>query len=113
MTLDPSVGTSNIQYEASRASLYDTPGPSTQVLETQAPVSARNKRLCREIRPRHTSTHLSLGECFVDVDVFFYFRDCNLYFILFERLYFILFIYDLKFSFSYLWFEMKFLQTLK
>jgi hypothetical protein len=45
--------------------------------------------------------------------IFFNFRDYNLYFILFERLHVIFFIYDLKFSFSYLWFEIKFLQTFK
>jgi hypothetical protein len=54
---------------------------------------------------------ISLGECFVGVDVFFYyFRDCSLYFILFKRLYFIFFIYGLKlnFYFLYLWFEIEF-----
>jgi hypothetical protein len=61
----------------------------------------------------HT-VRLSLGEYFVGVDIYiFYFRDCSLYFILFERLYFIFFIYGLKLNFSYLCFEIKFLQSFK
>jgi hypothetical protein len=54
MTLDPGVGTSGTQYEAPCASLYDTPGPSTRVPETQASADARHKRPRHEIRPRDT-----------------------------------------------------------
>jgi hypothetical protein len=59
----------------------------------------------------HT-TCLSLGGCFISVDVFlFYFiSETVIYiFILFERLYFIFFIYVLKFSFSYFYFDINFL----
>jgi hypothetical protein len=54
MSLDLGVGTSGTQYDASRASSYDTPGPSTRVPETQAPPDARHERPRREIRPRDT-----------------------------------------------------------
>jgi hypothetical protein len=54
MSLDPGAGTSDTQYDAPRASSYDTPGPSTRVPETQAPLDARHERPCREIRPRDT-----------------------------------------------------------
>jgi hypothetical protein len=40
MTLDPGADTSGTQYEAPRASSYDTPGPSTPVPETQTPADA-------------------------------------------------------------------------
>jgi hypothetical protein len=53
----------------------------------------------KSYKETHT-THLSLREYFVSVDVFFYFRDYSLYFILFKRLYFI---------FLYLWFEIEFI----
>jgi hypothetical protein len=54
MSLDPGAGTSGTQYDAPRASSYDTSGPSTRVLETQAPPDARHERPRREIRPRDT-----------------------------------------------------------
>jgi hypothetical protein len=54
MSLDPGAGTSGVQYDAPRASSYDTPGPSTRVPETQAPPDARHERLRREIWPRDT-----------------------------------------------------------
>jgi hypothetical protein len=54
MTLDPGVVTSGTQYEAPRASSYDTPGLSTRAPETQAPTDARHKCPCREIRLRDT-----------------------------------------------------------
>jgi hypothetical protein len=54
MTLDPGAGTSGTQYEAHRASSYDTPGSSTRVPKTQVPTDARRKRHHREIRSRDT-----------------------------------------------------------
>jgi hypothetical protein len=54
MSLDPGAGTSGTQYDAPRASSYDTPGPSTRVPETQASPDTRHERPCREIRPRDT-----------------------------------------------------------
>jgi hypothetical protein len=54
MSLDPGAGTSDTQYDAPRASSYDTPGPSTRVPETQALPDARHERPRREIRPRDT-----------------------------------------------------------
>jgi hypothetical protein len=109
ITLDPSVSTSGTQYETPRASSYDT--------LVRLPECSRRKHLptqgtsvltVKSDQETHTVC-LSLGEYFVDVDIFFYFKDCSLYFIIFKRLYFIFFIYDLKFSFSYLWFEIKLL----
>jgi hypothetical protein len=103
MTLDPGVGTSGTIYKAPHASSYDTPDPSTQDTNALA-VKSEQKT--------HTS-RLSLGGCFVSVDVFFFsISETVVYiFILFERLYFIFFIYDLKFSFSYLCFDINFLQN--
>jgi hypothetical protein len=70
MTLDPGVGTSGTIYKAPHASSYDTPDPSTQDTNALA-VKSEQKT--------HTS-RLSLGGCFVSVDVFFFhFRDCSLY----------------------------------
>jgi hypothetical protein len=54
MSLDPGAGTSGTQYDAPRASLYDTPGLSTRVPETQTPPDTRHERHRREIRPRDT-----------------------------------------------------------
>jgi hypothetical protein len=54
MSLDPGVGTSGTQYDALRASWYDTPGPSTRVSETQPPTDARHERPRRDIRPTDT-----------------------------------------------------------
>jgi hypothetical protein len=54
MSLDPGAGTSSTQYDASRASSYDTPGPSIRVPKTQALPDARHERPRREIRPRDT-----------------------------------------------------------
>jgi hypothetical protein len=54
MSLDSGVGTSGTQYDALRASSYDTPGPSTRVPETQAPSDARHECSRCEIRPRDT-----------------------------------------------------------
>jgi hypothetical protein len=54
MSLDPGAGTSGTQYDAPRASSYDTSGSSTRVLETQAPPDARHERPRREIRLRDT-----------------------------------------------------------
>jgi hypothetical protein len=54
MSFDLGAGTSGTQYDAPRASSYDTPGPFTQVPETQAPSEARHERSHREIRPRDT-----------------------------------------------------------
>jgi hypothetical protein len=65
MSLDPGVGTSGTQYDAPRASSYDTSGPSTRVPETQD-TSVLAVKFGRE-------THivcLSFGGCFVGVDVF-------------------------------------------
>jgi hypothetical protein len=63
----------------------------------QAPTDARHERSHREIQPRDTYNSSLIRRMFP--------RDCSLYFILFERMYFIFFIYDLKFNFSYLWFK--------
>jgi hypothetical protein len=54
MSLESGAGTSGTQYDAPRASSYDTPGPSTQVLEMQAPPDARHERPRREIWSRNT-----------------------------------------------------------
>jgi hypothetical protein len=54
MSLDPGAGTFGIQYDASLASSYDTPGPSTRVTETQTPPDARHECPRREIRSRDT-----------------------------------------------------------
>jgi hypothetical protein len=54
MTLDPGARTSSTQYDAPRASSYDTPGSSTRVPKTQAPTDARHERSHHEIRPRDT-----------------------------------------------------------
>jgi hypothetical protein len=54
MSLDPGVGTSGTQYDALRASSYDTHGPFTRVPETQAPPDTRHERPRREIRLRDT-----------------------------------------------------------
>jgi hypothetical protein len=54
MRLDPGVGISATQYDAPRASMYDTPGPSTRVPKTQALSDARHECPRREIRPRDT-----------------------------------------------------------
>jgi hypothetical protein len=52
MTLNLSVGTSGTQYEAPRASSYDTSGPSTRVPETQAPAETRHEHSRHEILQR-------------------------------------------------------------
>jgi hypothetical protein len=49
MTLDPGARISGTQYETPCASSYDTPGPSTQVSETQALADVRHKHYRREI----------------------------------------------------------------
>jgi hypothetical protein len=54
MSLDPGAGTFGTQYDALRASSYDTPSMSTRMPETQALPDARHKRPRREIRPRDT-----------------------------------------------------------
>jgi putative effector of murein hydrolase len=59
------------------------------------------------------AARLTLGEYLVGVDVFFYFRDCSLNFILFERLYFIFFICGLKLSYSYYVLKLNSYQILK
>jgi hypothetical protein len=54
MSLGLGVGTYGTQYDTPHASSYDTPGPSTRVLEMQAPSETRHERSRREIRPRDT-----------------------------------------------------------
>jgi hypothetical protein len=54
MSLDPGAGISGTQYDAPRASSYDTPGPSTRVPKMQASADVRHERAHREIRPRDT-----------------------------------------------------------
>jgi hypothetical protein len=54
MNLDSGARTSGTQYDAPRASSYDTPVSSTWAAKTQAPVDARHERPRREIRPRDT-----------------------------------------------------------
>jgi hypothetical protein len=78
MSLDPGARTSGTQYDAPRASLYDTLVPSTQVPETQVPADARHEHPRREIRSRDTYNLSLIGGCFVGVDVFFS-RDRCLY----------------------------------
>jgi hypothetical protein len=66
MSLDPGAGTSGTQYDASRASSYDTPGPSTRVSQTQDTIALAVKF----DRKTHTVC-LSFGGYFVSVDIFF------------------------------------------
>jgi hypothetical protein len=80
MPLDLGAGASGTQYKTPHASSYDTPGTSTQVPETQAPTDARQNALAVKSDQETHTIRFSLGECFVDIDVFFiYFRDCSLY----------------------------------
>jgi hypothetical protein len=72
MTLDPSVGTSCT--EAHHTLSYDALGPSTQVPETQALASQGTSILAVQSDQKTHTIHLSLGEYFVSVDLFFYFR---------------------------------------
>jgi hypothetical protein len=54
MRINLTVGTSSIQYEAPRASSYDTPDSSTRVFDTQAPQVQRHNHSRREIQLRDT-----------------------------------------------------------
>jgi hypothetical protein len=112
MTLDLGAGTSGTQYKAPHASSYDTPGPSTRVPETQAPADARHERHRHKIRPRDTYNPSLIRRMFRRRwCVYLFISETVVYiFILFKRLYFIFFIYGLKFSFSYLCFDINFLQ---
>jgi hypothetical protein len=109
MTLDLSVGTSDTQYEAPRASPYDIPDPFTQVPETQAPSDVRHKCQRHEIWLRDTYITSLIRRIFRQRwCIFFYFKGCSLYFTYLKD-YFIFFIYGLKLNFYYLWFEIKLL----
>jgi hypothetical protein len=54
MIINPSVSTSDIQYEVSRASFHDTLGPSTRVSETQPHEVRRHEWSHHQTRPRDT-----------------------------------------------------------
>jgi hypothetical protein len=101
----------NIQLIARRRMIHQAPPPECQRrkhLSTQGMSSL----VVKSDQKTH-STCLILEEYLLSVNVFFYFRDYSLYFSLFERLYFIFFIYDMKLRFYYLWFEIKLLYTFK
>jgi hypothetical protein len=75
MTLDPNAGTFGIQYETSRASSYDTFGPSTRVSETQVPVDARHKRSHRETQPKDTYNPSLIRRIFLSMLMCFLFEE--------------------------------------
>jgi hypothetical protein len=119
MSLDPGVGTSDIQYDAPRVSSYDTPSPSTRVSETHAPSNARHERPHREIRPRdtyarHERPHREIRPrdtySLSLIRKMFRRRWCIFFQrLLFIWLFFYFLVYDFKFNFSYLCFDIKFL----
>jgi hypothetical protein len=112
MTLNPGAGTSGTQYEATRASSYDTSGLSTRVPEMQLPADARHERSRREIRSRDTYNPSLIRRMFCKRWCIFFISHNVVYIcILFERLYFIFFIYGLKFNFSYLCFDINYLKN--
>jgi hypothetical protein len=85
MTLDPSAGTSDTQYEAPRASSYDTPSPSTRVPETQAPADARHERARREIRPRDTYNPSLIRRIFSLALMYFFISETIVYILFYSR----------------------------
>jgi hypothetical protein len=109
---DPQSGCWDLWYPIWDSSSYDTPGLSTWVPETQAPADARHKCPRREIRPRDTYNPSIIRRILRRRWCVFLISDTVVYiFILFERQYFIFFIYSLKFSFSFLRFDINFLQN--
>jgi hypothetical protein len=72
MTLDPGANYFDIQYEAHRASSYDTPGPSTKYPRRKHRLTQDTSALAVKSDQETQRTRLSLGECFLGVDVFFY-----------------------------------------
>jgi hypothetical protein len=90
---------------ARRRMIPTTPPPECQ-RRKHLPTQSTSALAMKSDQETH-ATRLSLEEYFIGIDVFFfiyrlYFRNYSLYFSLFETLYFIFFIYDLKLRFYYL-----------